>query len=431
MKKPLRLALVIGVIAVLGLGISWSVQQLRSPAKTIPTTRVQRGALELDINTVGDLRTPHSAMLVAPSVNGGLQIVDLLPTGAAVKAGDVVVEFDPSEQEYNLEVNRSQMLEAEQQIVKARADASVKEAEEKVALLKARFDVRRAELDVQRNELVSQIDARKNLLVLEQARRHLTQLEQDASSRAASSASGIALLEEKRRSAQLAMQQAQNSIDSMKLKAPIGGLVSIKDNMDANGGMLFWGQSLPEYREGDVVYSGRFVAEVLDVDQMEVVAKVFESDRANLNEGQEAEIHMDAQPQTSLSARVKAIAGMASRRDFGSDTVRRFDVTFDLLNHPARMRPGTSAQILIHGHQMKDQLYLPSQCLFEKDGKMIVYVKRNGKFEATEVKVKFRTENRVSLENLPEGSEVALVDPNQTGQDQPKETPASPMGVGQ
>ncbi len=430
-KKRIRIVVAVSLLLVLGLGISFSLQQLRPAGKTIPTTNVQKGTLELDINTIAELHTPHSSMLVAPSVNGTLQIVHLLNTGVPVKAGDVVVEFDPSEQEFNLAQSRSQLAEAEQEIKKAKTDAAVKTAEDKVAYLKAKFDVRRAELEVGRNELVSEIDAKKNLLNLEEAKRRLAQLEQDVTSRAASNTAALALLEQKRQTAILGMQQAQHNMDLMKVKSPIDGLVSIKDNMDASGGMMFTGMTLPEYREGDLVSTGRFLAEVLDVGQMEAVAKVFENDRSNVSVGQTAEIRMDAQPNAVFPAKVKTIAGMASRRDFGSDTVRRFDVTFDLLSHAAEMRPGTSAQVLVRGTQVKDQLYLPSQCVFDKDGKLVVYVKHGDKFELTEAKIKFRTENRVAIENLPEGTEVALVDPEKALQDQKKGPSASPMGVGQ
>src|SRR5947209_11445707 len=134
--KLVRFALVLSAVLVLGFGVTFAVQQLRPAATVIPTVKVQKGTLQLDITTTGELRTPHSAMLVGPSVSGTLQIVRMAKTGAAVKAGDVVIEFDPSEQEYNLEQSRSQLAEAEQQIVKARADAEVKMAEDNVALLK-------------------------------------------------------------------------------------------------------------------------------------------------------------------------------------------------------------------------------------------------------------------------------------------------------
>ena len=427
-KRLWRWLSVTGAVLLVGFGIAFAVQELRPAAKIIPTTRVQKGTLELDVDTPGELRTPHSAMLVAPSVNGTLQIVRLVKTGTVVKAGDVVVEFDPSEQEYNLEQSRSQLAEADQQIAKAKADAAVKASQDKLAVLKAKFDVRRAELEVSRNELVSEIDARKNLLSLEESRRRLAQLEQDVNSRAASNTASIAVLEEKRQTALLGMKQAQRSIDNMQVKSTINGLVSIRENMDS--GMTFYGMNLPEYREGDLVYPGRFLAEVLDMDQMEVMAKIYESDRSNLNVGQVAEVRLDAQPRAAVPAVVKSIAGTASRNDFGPNAIGRFEVLFAFQHRAGDLRPGTSAEILVRGNQLKDQLYLPSQCLFEKDGNQIIYVKHGNGFEATSVKVKFRTENRIALENIPEGTEVALVNPDEALKQQEKSKSPGPMGVG-
>jgi HlyD family secretion protein len=426
-KKTWKWLSITAVLVLAGIAIAVAIQQLRPAPRIIPTTRVQKGTLELDVDTAGELRTPHSAMLVAPSVNGTLQIVRLLQTGTHVKAGEVVVEFDPSEQEYNLEQSRSQLAEAEQQIAKAKADAAVKTAEDKVALLKAKFDVRRAELEVSRNELVSEIDARKNLLNLEESRRRLAQLEQDINSRAASNTASIALLEEKRQTALLGMNQAQRSIDSMQVRSTIDGLVSIRENMDS--GITFYGMTLPEYREGDLVNPGRFLAEVLDLDQMEVLAKVYESDRSNLNVGQTAEVRLDALPGPAVQARVKSIAGMAARNDFGPNAISRFEVLFSFLNRGKDLRPGTSADVLVRGNQLKDQLFLPAQCLFEKDGKQIVYVKHGGNFEPTVTNVKFRTENRIAVD-LPEGTEVALVNPEEVKK-QEKTGSTGPIGVGQ
>ena len=137
-------------------------------ADDVPTVRVKRGDLDMKVLLTGELRASHSEMMIAPPIGGGaLQITHLLHTGAPVKKGDLVMEFDPSEQHYKLDQNRSELLQAEQEITKAKADAAVVSAQDKVALLKARFDVRRAELDVQKNELVSSIDARKNDLALE------------------------------------------------------------------------------------------------------------------------------------------------------------------------------------------------------------------------------------------------------------------------
>ena len=153
----------------------------------VPTVIVKRGDLDMKVYVTGELRASHSEMLAAPAIGGGaLQLTHLVHSGVPVKKGDLVMEFDPSEQRYKLEQNRSELLQAEQEIAKAKADAAVVAAQDKVALLKARFDVRRAELDVQKNELVSAIDGRKNQLALEAAQRVLAEVEQDVKSRSAS-----------------------------------------------------------------------------------------------------------------------------------------------------------------------------------------------------------------------------------------------------
>src|SRR5437016_13376409 len=103
MKNFLRYSIVVAGIVLLGLGITYAVQQLRPVAKIIPTTRVQKGTLAVDVHTNGELHTPHSAMLVARSVSGALQIVHIAKTGSPIQAGEVVMEIDRSVQEYNLE----------------------------------------------------------------------------------------------------------------------------------------------------------------------------------------------------------------------------------------------------------------------------------------------------------------------------------------
>src|SRR3989441_639896 len=179
----------------------------------IPTATVKEVDLQLKVFTTGALKTSQSRTVIAPPIAGGtLQIVTLAHAGAQVRTGDVVLEFDPSQQEYNLGQNRSDLLQAEQEIVKAKADAAVQAAEDQTAMLKAKYAVRRAELEVSKNELVSSIDAQKNLLALDEAKRAQAQLQQDVQSHSASNQAALAITEEKRHKARLAMDQAEQNI---------------------------------------------------------------------------------------------------------------------------------------------------------------------------------------------------------------------------
>lgn len=429
MKRWVIVALV--VVAAAAAGTAFGLKRMRAPDRSMPTARVMRGDLSLDVAVSGEVRTLKTATLVAPLVGGTLQLISFRPTGSAVKAGDLVCEFDPVEQEYNLEQNRFELMQADQEIAKLKADAAVQHGEDEVALLQARFAVRRAELDVKGNELLGAIEAQKNVIALGEARRGLAQLEQDVTSHAASNKASLAGLEERRNKAMLSMAVAQKNIESMKVRAPIDGLVVARQNMDASGGFYYTGMVLPDYRSGDMVNPGRTLADVVDLSGLEVQGKVSEADRANLQAGQGVRVRADALPQERLSGTLKTIGGLTSRRYFwDSDSKRQFDGTFQLDRVDPRLRPGMSAQVDIIGQQLKNVLYVPRQAVFEKEGRPVVYVKEGDRLALREVKVRYRTASRVVIEGLNEGTEVALVNPEQgaPGKASPAPTPAGGGG---
>jgi HlyD family secretion protein len=412
-----RRAIVWAVVAVVLCAVVGVVAAARrvSPstsATDVPTGRVKRGDLDMKVLVRGELKASHSEMLTAPPIGGGaLQITHLLHTGSVVKKGDLVMEFDPSEQRFKLDQNRSELLQAEQEITKAKADALVVAAQDRVALLKARFDVRRAELEVQKNELVSAIDARKNQLALEGAQRVLVELEQDVKSRIASNQATISLAEEKRNKAKLAMEQAQGNIGKMRVIAPMDGLVALEKNEGASGGFFFEGMSLPEYREGDQVEPGRTVGQVIDPNGMELIAKVGELERNRIKEGQSVDIQLDALPATLIHGTVKNVAGNNARRFWDDDTTTKFEVSISLASTDPRMRPGLTAHVSINSDPRKNVLYVPRQALFLKDNKRVVYVRSAGNFETHEVKIQAENESRAAIEGIDAGTEIGLVDP--------------------
>ena len=257
LRTQLRIGIVVVLLVLLGFGVKYTLAKMKGPGSSnLPTTKVVRGNIDLKVYVTGQLRTPNTSILMAPPVGGTLQIVKFSRTGDAVKAGDVVLEFDPSEQEYNVEQAQSNLDQADQQITKIKADSAISTSKDQVALLHARYDVRRAELDVSQNELKSAIDAKKNDLALEEAQRRLAQLEQDdTKSRAASNDANLAVYVAQRNKALLDMKLAQDRIASMQIKAPISGLFARKGN--TNGVFFFGpGMSVPEYQEGDQTYPG-------------------------------------------------------------------------------------------------------------------------------------------------------------------------------
>jgi len=424
-------AVLILLLAGAGAAITVALPKLPASGNLTPTARVVRGPLKLTVHAIGELRAGRTMMLITPSVGGMLRIIHMVPTGTAVKTGDLVMEFDPADQQYQLEQATTDLAEAEQVIVKMKADVAVQAAQDQVALLNARFDVRRAELDLLGNEFTSAIQAEKNGLSLEEAKRRLAQLEEDVKSRAQTSRASLAVAEERRDRARMNQQRAEQTIAGLVLKAPLDGVVMVKENRDASGGMFFFGMVLPEYREGDSVWSGRPVADVIESGRMEVRAKVNENDRSNLVEGQLADVSVDALPGRTFKARVGAVSGLANRGSV-SETAsinRQFDVTFTFETPDPAFKAGSSARVIIAGREIPDAFHVPRQSVFERNGKNFVFVKTDGRFERRDVKVEHRTESRLAISGLDDGAEVALVDPTAVSKTTPASAaPAMPSG---
>jgi HlyD family secretion protein len=432
MRRTITWAAIVLVVAAAGVVIARGMPALPERSGGIPTARVVKGPLELNVHATGELRAGRTVSLITPAVGGMLRIVRMVPTGVAVKAGDVVVEFDPADQLYALEQARTDLAEAEQEIAKMKADHEVQLAQDAVDLLTARFAVRRAELDAQGNEFISPIDAQKNVLSLEEARRRLAQLEEDVKSRSVTSQASMQVLEEKRHKAQLAMQRAQQVIDSLVLKAPVDGVVSVKENPDAAGGIIFYGMVLPEYREGDSVWPGRPIVDVIESGRMELRAKVDEADRGSLVEGQPAEVFVDSIPDRKFTAKVGSLAALASRGGFFESSAgvsRLFDVTFQFDQPDPRLKAGASARVFIKGKTV-DALHVPRQAVFEKSGRNYVFVKVGDRFEPRDVKVVQLTESRIVIEGIDEGTEIALVDPEKATNPNPSAIASSPLPAG-
>jgi len=393
----------------------------------VPLGVAQKGDVQLRFPTDGLLKATLTRAVTAPAVAGGtLRIIRLAHTGSNVKKGDVVLEFDPSQQEYLMAQNRSDLAQAEQEILKDKADAEVQTAEDNTALLKAKYAVRRAELDVTKNELLSDIDAKKNLLALEEARRALAQLQSDIQSHSTSSQAAMALSQEKYNKARLAMQQAEENIQNMKVKAAIDGMVVIHGNRNSTGGMFWGGMTLPEYHVGDQANPGEAVGEVIDISQMEISAQVSERDRPYVKSGQSVEVLMDALPNDKFLRKVTSVAGSTAQNDWFEDMQRKFDVTIRLDHSDPRLRPGFTSHLVILGDQLSQVLTIPGEAVFDHSGKTLAYIRKIGSWQPQEIKVSAFTEGRAIVDSgLAPGTPVALVDPEKRAASKSKSQAAS------
>ena len=302
-------------------------RQMPERQDQIPTAKVQRGDVVIRAFSRGELRAARTVTLTAPNLFGTVQVTDLAPMGSLAKEKDLIVEYDDSERQSALEEARLSVESVDEQIKKAKADLAITQSQDAVTLLKTRYNVRRAELDVQSNPILAEIDAKKNILNLEQQKRALYELESDIKSRQAQADSQLAVLREQRNRSLIDVQRELQRIALCKTLAPITGLVATKQNRAGN---FNFGQSMPDIREGDTLQPGMPVADILDLSEVEVWAKVGELDRANLREGQEATLQLDAIPDKRFGGKIKAMSGTATSDVFSGDPSKKFDVIFSV-----------------------------------------------------------------------------------------------------
>src|SRR6185503_15129373 len=86
----------------------------------VATARVRRADFVISVRTRGDIKSARSTILKAPQVPG-LRIIHLAVNGRPIRRGEVVVEFDTSNQEQNVLNRTTSVRSADGNIVQAKA----------------------------------------------------------------------------------------------------------------------------------------------------------------------------------------------------------------------------------------------------------------------------------------------------------------------
>ena len=88
----------------------------------VPTTILKHGDVTFTVTAKAELQGGKSEMLTAPMMGAGqLVLTALRNSGDLVKEGDVVAQFDTTEQEFKLKEAEADLAEAEQQVIQAQA----------------------------------------------------------------------------------------------------------------------------------------------------------------------------------------------------------------------------------------------------------------------------------------------------------------------
>lgn len=379
-------------------------------AADVPTVEVTRGILVEHLELRGEIRPVRSIVVRAPMQSGQLQIVELIPSGARVEAGDVVVRFDETTVQQNVREKESELEQAEAEIEQAQAEGRIREEEQRTALLTAQYDVERARLDmVSPERLVARVELERAKLALADAGQRLQEEESKARAGRAATEADVQSRERARDKVAADLVRARRSLAALAIRAPSAGTIHILSNGRSGG--PFGGDR--EFREGDRAWPGAEIAELPDLTDILLTAKVDEEDRGRLRTGQTATLRVDALRGSELRAMVDDISVLA-RVDFsaGWPPARSFDVRLRLDASEAELRPGMSATARVEVDRLDHALKMPARAVFNVGGRPIAYRRVGSRFEPAPIDISRRTGDEVAVSSgLAPGDRVATAEP--------------------
>jgi RND family efflux transporter MFP subunit len=403
-RRKVAIVAACGAIAVAAI-VGW--RYLSQPAVQVPTVEARMGEFVDYVQIRGEVKATRSTVIAAPPGAGDLLILTLVPNGSTVKKGDLVAQFDTTTVQRTLEQRQTDLKSAEAEIQRSKAQFNLDREQKLTDRLNADYDVQRSKLDVSKQEILSEIDAAKAKLTLANSEQKLRETDQKVQYSEDAGKADNASRRQKRNKALYDVRLAETQIASMTLRAPVDGTVTVSPNFRN------WGPGgAPEFKQGDRAWPGAGIAEIPDLRSIRVIGHVDEIDRGRLSPGQKAIIRIDAVPDKEFPAEIGQISAVA-KPDFSSwPPVKNFDITLQMKDNDARMRPGMSASVRVIVARSPQVLLVPAEAIFQKDGQSVVYVLRGSGFQARKATIGQRgSGDVVILAGVKAGERVALKDP--------------------
>jgi macrolide-specific efflux system membrane fusion protein len=196
----------------------------------------------------------------------------------------------------------------------------------------------------------------------------------------------------------LARQRAARiNLSYAEISAPISGVVAAVST-----------------REGETVAAGfsapTFVT-IVDLDRLEVLAYVDETDIGRVFVGQEANFTVDTYPGVSVTGLVTAIQPSAELRDNVVNYVIRLEFEASLEDTPTEytLRPEMTAHVRLVISERGDAITAPRNAIKRREGRQFLLVQREGEWVEQDVRTGWRSDSQVEiLSGVKAGDRIAL-----------------------
>ena len=367
--------------------------------------RVERSDFSQSLRLNGITQASRSFVVLAPKLEGAqvgsMVITKLAPAGTHIKKGDFLVEFDPQAQTKDYLEKKGAYESLVGQVAQKRAEEAIASSKDDTAMKQAEDELKRAQLELQKNEIVSRIDAEKNQEALDEAQATLKQLKETYQLKRAAAAATIRIQEIQRDRALEAMRYAQGNAAKMVVHSPMPGVVVYNT--------IWLGGRMGTVQQGDQVRPGVPFLQVVDPSQMEVRVQLNQVDLLKVHAGQHAEMHLDAYPGMTLPAVLEEISPLGHTGQF-TEAVRTFTASFSVQGTDPRLLPDLSAALDLDLGTQKKVLVVPWQSIGMEAGHSFVWLKTRVGFEKRSVETRSRNDlEAVVNSGLSEGDTIRRV----------------------
>jgi multidrug efflux pump subunit AcrA (membrane-fusion protein) len=410
-SNPRRVKIITWIVglALCGGGVIAAYRYTGTTEVEVPVARVRRGEFIISVRTRGDIKSARSVILKAPQVPG-LRIVHLADAGRPVKKGEVVVEFDGSQQDQNVVTRTTTVRAADGNIEQTKASQTMDNEADAMSKMSGEYDVERAKLDASKAEVLSAIDGEKNRIQVGVSEGSLQTVKASINAHQVGHDADLNRLNQAKDKAVRDLNTAQGYLNMMQLRAPNDGIVNLLPNFRSSGS---FGQATPPFKEGDNAWTGAEIAEIPDLSEMYVDLKLEEVDRGKLKLGQDVRIRVDAIPDKEFTATLDWISPIAALIFRGGSTAEKtFPARATITHLDPRLRPGMSASTEIIIEREPNSLLIPSRASFAKDGRPAVFEQIGKAFVIRHIELGRQNDDEAIVTGgLKEGDVVTLENP--------------------
>jgi HlyD family secretion protein len=376
----------------------------------IPTAAVEEGEFVVDLAILGEFKAVRNLTISVPDLDVQAKVLFVAEEGSRVSKEDLLIQFDITELETELERVLTEEEVSKTKIEQKRAQLDVRLSDLNNNITRSELELQRAKMRLTESETVPRVEREGAKIDVEGHGLTVKSSEASMESARLEGEAELQLLRLEAEQASARVEKVRRQIESTSIYAQSDGLVILPE--------IWKGGTHGPVQAGDTLWGGRTVMELPDLSEMEVEAWVHEIDASKVAESQVVEVVIDAYPDPPHRGTIRRVADLAVKRNRNA-IVKHVKVIIALDESTSNMKPGMTVRADVLVESVPKATFVPQEAIFHEGALSFVYRSGLTGWKRTDVEIGTTNDTHVIVESgLSGGDIVALVDPSahQTGQ---------------